>query len=118
MQVFKFGGASVKDAESIRNVAHIITKCKNGELLVVVSALGKTTNALTEVTQHFIDHTAPAFDLLENVKTAHQQTLTDLFGVSHHPIFAELANCFLEIECILDEEPQDSYDYLHDQIVS
>ncbi|MBD1426814.1 aspartate kinase [Sphingobacterium arenae] len=118
MQVFKFGGASVKDAESIRNVAHIITKCKNGELLVVVSALGKTTNALTEVTQHFIDQTGQAFDLLENVKMAHQQILTELFGVSHHPIFDEIANCFVEIEWILEEEPQDSYDYLHDQIVS
>jgi len=118
MQVFKFGGASVKDAESIRNVAHIITKCKTGELLVVVSALGKTTNALTEVTQHFVDQTGQAFDLLEKVKIAHQQILTELFGASHHPIFDEIANCFVEIEWILEEEPQDPYDYLHDQIVS
>lgn len=118
MQVFKFGGASVKDADSIRNVAHIITKYKRGELLVVVSALGKTTNALTEVTQHFIDETGQAFGLLEKVKNAHQQILTDLFGTSRHPIFDEIANCFVEIEWILEEEPQDSYDYLHDQIVS
>ena len=118
MQVFKFGGASVKDAESIRNVAHIITKCKTGELLVVVSALGKTTNALTEVTQHFVDQIGQAFDLLEKVKIAHQQILTELFGASHHPIFDEIANCFVEIEWILEEEPQDPYDYLHDQIVS
>src|SRR5690606_32053495 len=118
MQVFKFGGASVKDADSIRNVAHIITKCKQDELLVVVSALGKTTNALTEVTQHFVDQTGQAFDLLEKVKTAHQQILTALFDASHHPIFDEIANCFVEIEWILEEEPQDSYDYLHDQIVS
>ncbi|MBD1422448.1 aspartate kinase [Sphingobacterium chuzhouense] len=118
MQVFKFGGASVKDADSIRNVAHIITKYKRGELLVVVSALGKTTNALTEVTQHFIDETGQAFGLLEKIKNAHQQILTDLFGTSRHPIFDEIANCFVEIEWILEEEPQDSYDYLHDQIVS
>ncbi len=118
MQVFKFGGASVKDADSIRNVADIITKYKEDELLVVVSALGKTTNALTEVTQHFADQTGQAFDLLEKVKTAHQQILTALFGVSHHAIFDEIANCFVEIELILEEEPQDAYDYLHDQIVS
>ncbi|PRD56175.1 aspartate kinase [Sphingobacterium gobiense] len=118
MQVFKFGGASVKDADSIRNVAHIIKKYKTSELLVVVSALGKTTNALTDVTQHFVDQTGQAFDLLENVKNAHQQILTDLFGMSPHPIFDEIANCFVEIEWILEEEPQDSYDYLHDQIVS
>src|SRR5690606_34006392 len=118
MQVFKFGGASVKDADSIRNVADVIAKYKKDELLVVVSALGKTTNALTEVTNHFVEQTGQAFDLLEKVKAAHQQILNELFGVSHHPIFDETANCFVEIEWILEEEPQDSYDYLHDQIVS
>ena len=56
--------------------------------------------------------------MLEKVKTAHQQILTALFGVSHHAIFDEIANCFVEIEWILEEEPQDAYDYLHDQIVS
>ena len=86
MQVFKFGGASVKDAESIRNVAHIVTQYKKSELVVVVSALGKTTNALTEVTQHFIDQTGQAFALLDKVKAAHQQILVELFGTSDHPV--------------------------------
>lgn len=118
MQVFKFGGASVKDADSIRNVAHIIANYKKDELLVVVSALGKTTNALTEVTKHFVEQTGQAFDRLEQVKFAHHQILADLFGASSHPIFDEIANCFVEVEWILEEEPQDPYDYLHDQIVS
>ena len=118
MQVFKFGGASVKDAESIRNVAHIVTQYKKSELVVVVSALGKTTNALTEVTQHFIDQTGQAFALLDKVKAAHQKILVELFDTSDHPVFDDIANCFVEIEWILEEEPQDPYDYLHDQIVS
>src|SRR5690606_10508311 len=118
MQVFKFGGASVKDAESIRNVAHIVTQYKKSELVVVVSALGKTTNALTEVTQHFIDQTGQAFAILDKVKAAHQKILVELFGTSDHPVFDDIANCFVEIEWILEEEPQDPYDYLHDQIVS
>lgn len=118
MQVFKFGGASVKDADSIRNVADVIAKHKKSALLVVVSALGKTTNALTEVTKHFVEQSGEAFDLLDHVKVAHQQILVQLFGASHHPIFDEITNCFVEIEWILEEEPQDSYDYLHDQIVS
>lgn len=118
MQVFKFGGASMKDAEGIRNVARIITTYKEEELLVVVSALGKTTNALVDVTRHFIDQTGEAFALLEKVKNDHEKLLTDLFGAQHLPIFDEVANCFVEVEWILEEEPQDAYDYLHDQIVS
>ena len=118
MQVFKFGGASVKDAQSIRNVADIIKKHKRDELLVVVSALGKTTNALTDVTDHFVKQTGEAFDRLESIKNAHQQLLKALFDDPKHPIFNEVANCFVEIEWILEEEPQDPYDYLHDQIVS
>src|SRR5690606_42017797 len=49
---------------------------------------------------------------------AHQQILVELFGTSDHPVFDDIANCFVEIEWILEEEPQDPYDYLHDQIVS
>lgn len=119
MQVFKFGGASVKDAKSIQNVAYIINRQKKEEaLLVVVSALGKTTDALTEVTQHFIEQSGQAFKLLEKIKDDHMRILVDLFGATSHPIFDEIANCFVEVEWILEEEPQDSYDYLHDQIVS
>ena len=61
MQVFKFGGASVKDAESIKNVAHIVANYKKDELLVVVSAMGKTTDRLQEVTQHYVEQTGEAF---------------------------------------------------------
>lgn len=56
MQVFKFGGASVRDAESIKNVASIILKYKEEPLLVVVSAIGKTTNALEELTKTFFSN--------------------------------------------------------------
>lgn len=118
MQVFKFGGASVKDAESIKNVAHIVANYKKDELLVVVSAMGKTTNRLMEVTQAYVDQTGEAFSLLEKVKEWHQAILLDLFAPNSHPIFDEIANCFVEIEWILEEEPQDTYDYLFDQIVS
>ncbi|WDF67001.1 aspartate kinase [Sphingobacterium oryzagri] len=118
MQVFKFGGASVKDAESIKNVAHIVAQYKKDELLVVVSAMGKTTDRLMEVTQAYVEQTGEAFHLLENVKEWHQAILRDLFPTDKHPIFDEIANCFVEVEWILEEDPQDTYDYLFDQIVS
>ncbi len=118
MQVFKFGGASVKDAESIKNVAHIVANYKKDELLVVVSAMGKTTDRLQEVTQHYVEQTGEAFARLDAVKAWHHQILVDLFDDPKHPIFDEIANCFVEVEWVLEEEPQDTYDYLFDQIVS
>ncbi|MFD2903913.1 aspartate kinase [Sphingobacterium anhuiense] len=118
MQVFKFGGASVKDAESVKNSAHIISKYKVDALLVVVSAMGKTTNLLEDVTKAYHQNTGEAFEILEKAKAFHYNILSDLFEDSNHPIFDEIANCFVEIEWILEEEPQDSFDYLFDQIVS
>ncbi|WP_437919574.1 aspartate kinase [Sphingobacterium sp. LRF_L2] len=118
MQVFKFGGASVKDAESVKNVASIIAKYRKDELLVVVSAMGKTTDRLMEVTNNYIEQTGQAFILLDAVKSWHQAILNQLFPEVKHPIYDEIANCFVEVEWILEEEPQDTYDYLFDQIVS
>lgn len=118
MQVFKFGGASVKDAESVKNSAHIISKYKVDALLVVVSAMGKTTNLLEDVTKAYHQNTGEAFEILEKAKAFHYNILSGLFEDSNHPIFDEIANCFVEIEWILEEEPQDSFNYLFDQIVS
>lgn len=91
---------------------------KKDQLLVVVSATGKSTDKLEEVTRNFVEKTGRAFDLLEQVKASHHDMLTQLFDDVTHPVFNEVANCFVEIEWILEEEPQDSYDYLFDQIVS
>ncbi|MGJ1430504.1 aspartate kinase [Sphingobacterium spiritivorum] len=118
MQVFKFGGASVRDAESIKNVASIILQYKEEPLLVVVSAIGKTTNALEELTKTFFQQSGDAFELLNEVKKSHFSILDQLFADHSHPIFDEIANAFVEIEWILEEEPLDTYDYLYDQIVS
>ncbi|MGJ1497157.1 aspartate kinase [Sphingobacterium spiritivorum] len=118
MQIFKFGGASVRDAESIKNVASIILKYKEEPLLVVVSAIGKTTNALEELTKTFFQQSGDAFELLNEIKKSHFSILDQLFADHSHPIFDEIANAFVETEWILEEEPQDTYDYLYDQIVS
>ncbi|WP_282636027.1 aspartate kinase [Sphingobacterium thalpophilum] len=117
MQVFKFGGASVKDAESVRNSARIISKYKGEALLVVISAMGKTTNLLEKLTKEYYNNTGLQFQTLEEAKAFHFHILQELFPTGG-TIFDEVANCFVEIEWILEEDPQDSYDYLFDQIVS
>lgn len=117
MQVFKFGGASVKNAENIKNIVSIIEKHKESPLLIVVSAIGKTTNKLVEITDAYVNQKGAYFELLENLKKEHFQILTELFPTSH-PIFDEITNTFVEIEWILEEELQDDFTYLFDQIVS
>ncbi|MCL8000972.1 aspartate kinase, partial [Brucella sp. 21LCYQ03] len=78
MQVFKFGGASVKSAENIRNVATIIDTYKVNGLLVVVSAIGKTTNKLSEVVDRYFHREGDPFEALEQVRAEHLTILNDL----------------------------------------
>lgn len=118
MQVFKFGGASVKNAENIKNVTSILSRYKSSELLVVVSAINKTTNKLEALTKAFFNQNGDPQSLLAEVKADHISIIQDLFHDPKHPIYDDVNNSFVEIEWILEEEPQDTYDYLFDQIVS
>jgi len=118
MQVFKFGGASVKSAENIKNVVSIVEKYRNSELLVVVSAIGKTTDKLAKITTNYVKQEGDYFGLLEQLKQEHFQILDELFESRNHPVYDDIANTFVEVEWILEEEPQDEFDYLFDQIVS
>ncbi|MCA5004932.1 aspartate kinase [Sphingobacterium bovistauri] len=118
MQVFKFGGASVKNAENIKNVASIVSTYNSTELLVVVSAVNKSTNKLEQVVESFFHQKGDYFGYLNEVKNEHHQILEILFENHSHPIFDDITNSFVEVEWILEEEPQDAFDYLYDQIVS
>lgn len=118
MQVYKFGGASVKDAQGVINLTQIIQKYGQKPLLVVVSAMGKTTNLLERLLHSFIERQEDTFDILNQAKAYHHDIVNELFPDTTHPVHNEVANLFVEIEWILEEEPQDPYDYLYDQIVS
>lgn len=118
MKVFKFGGASIKDATSIKRVADILEQYQGQSILIVVSALGKTTNALEAVTRAYFDKTGNAHELFETLKALHFDILSGLFHDNNHPVYDELNNTFVEIEWILEDPPIENYDYLYDQIVS
>ncbi|MEM6726834.1 MAG: aspartate kinase, partial [Bacteroidota bacterium] len=117
MRVFKFGGASVKDAESIRNTADIIDSQGNGPLVVVVSAMGKTTNALEAVCDAYFQKDGTANEKLDAIKVAHYEVAQALFDTQNE-VFAAINDTFVEIDWILEDDPEESYDYLYDQIVS
>ena len=80
MKVFKFGGASVKDASSVRNVAQILHNYKEESLVIIVSAMGKTTNALEGVVNAYYYKSGDPFALLETVKQQHYSIAKELFG--------------------------------------
>lgn len=117
MKVFKFGGASVKNADAVKNVARVI-KLHNEPLVVVISAMGKTTNALEKVVESYIAQDGNCFDLLNESKSFHLEIMNTLFEDKSHPVFEEIHNTFVEIEWEIEDEPQREYGYVYDQIVS
>ncbi|HTL82592.1 MAG TPA: aspartate kinase [Bacteroidia bacterium] len=118
MKVFKFGGASVKDANAVRNVAEIVKRFPGEDLLVIVSAMGKMTNALERLTDAFYFKKEDAGKVLEEIRGFHLAILNDLFPSKEHPIHTEIHNTFVELEWAIDDEPTHSYDCEYDQIVS
>lgn len=116
-KVFKFGGASVKDASGIKNVASIIEKYGDKNLIIIVSATGKTTNALEDVVEAYYNKTGDAKAKFALVKENHLQICNELFD-SKHDVFNQLQNVFSEVEWQLEEDRLETYNYVYDQIVS
>ena len=79
MKVYKFGGASVKDAGGIKNLCKIV-KSEQADLVIVVSAFGKTTNALERVLKGWKNGETDYSVILDEVYSAHLSVITDLFG--------------------------------------
>lgn len=116
MQVFKFGGASVKDAAAVRNVKSIMEKYAASPVILVVSAMGKTTNALEKVVYAHYTGDSSAGEFLAQSKLFHKNIMTELFP-ANHKVFEEVNNFFVEAEWLLEEKPR-NYDFLYDQLVS
>ncbi|PCJ89590.1 MAG: aspartate kinase [Flavobacteriales bacterium] len=117
MKVFKFGGASVRDANSVKNVAKIMRKHEGEAVFVVISAMGKTTNGLERVVNAYFRKEGNAFEELEKVKKFHHDIVNKLFPAKH-AIFDEVNNTLVEIEWVIEDEPTGTFDFEYDQIVS
>lgn len=118
MEVYKFGGASVSNASAVKNLVSIIQNAKKDHLLIVVSAMGKITNKLEELATAYIFGQENTYTLLEKIKAYHFIIINELFTDHKHPVYNDVANTFVEIEWLLDEEANDASDYIYDQMVS
>jgi aspartate kinase len=118
MRVFKFGGASVKDAAGIKNVYNVLQQVGYEDVLLVVSAMGKTTNALEEVIKHYFEKSNELNSAVQEVKKYHNQILLDLFEDEKNEVFAAVNNLFSELEYFLTHNKSPNYNFVYDQIVS
>jgi aspartate kinase len=117
MQIFKFGGASVKDAEGVKNLAHVLSKVGYNNTLIVVSAMGKTTNAMETVISNYFDTKHQLQSSLQDVKKYHNNILLDLFDNEQHQVFETVDKLFQEIVQFFDHNKSPNYNFVYDQVI-
>ena len=118
MRVFKFGGASVKDAAGIKNVHSVLQTAGYEDVLLVVSAMGKTTNALELVIKNYFDKSADLQASVQEVKKYHNEILLDLFEEESNAVFTAVNAQFLDLEYFLGNNKSPNYNFVYDQVVS
>lgn len=118
MQIFKFGGASVKDAEAVKNVSAILKKYTAEPTVVVISAMGKVTNMLESLVNAYFHKEGDPLAILSEIKAFHTAILDQLFPEGNRQAYNELENVFVELLWALEEEPSFSYGHHYDQVVS
>ena len=118
-KIYKFGGASVKDADAVRNLKNIVAQHKDEDIFLVVSAMGKTTNMLEKALKDFRDHDGElGIEALSEVMSYHEKIILDLFDQNHeHPVIESVSSLFIELWEKLQNTDQ-PYDYQYDQTVS
>lgn len=118
MKVFKFGGASVKDAQGVKNIARIIQLFEKEGLIIVVSAMGKTTNALEEVVRSHYYGQGDWQTRLEEIRAYHLAIMRDLFPNPQHIVYEEVEHTFYQLRLICQTKPEADYNLVYDRIVS
>lgn len=118
MKVFKFGGASVNSIERIQNLKKLLDGFSDEQLMIIISAMGKTTNALEKVVEAFYaGNKEEALQLFEGVKKQHLTTAKYILVTHFNACLEQLNNFFTEVEWMLHDKPVRAYDYYYDQVV-
>ena len=117
MRIFKFGGASVKDANGIKNVFSVLEKVGHQDTLLVISAMGKTTNALEIVINNYFDKSPELHSSLQDVKKYHNQILLDLFDDEEHDVYFAVNSHFADLEYFLRSNKSPNYNFVYDQVI-
>jgi aspartate kinase len=118
VKIFKFGGASVKDAAGIKNVVQVLKQVGYNDVFLVVSAMGKMTNAFEKLTDAYFYNTNDLPEHLDNVRAYHYAILNDLFNDKGHEIYIDVESVFTEMTQFMIRNKSKRYSFVYDQLVS
>jgi len=118
IEVFKFGGASVKDAKGVRNVAKVIRLLGEKNKVIVISAMGKTTNALEKIIELYFNNDENLRGEIESLRKFHHDILDELFEQKQHPSYTKVNYFFDELSIFLSRNKSPNYDFVYDQVVA
>ncbi len=118
MRIFKFGGASVKDADGLKNLVKVLQEVGYQDTFLVISAMGKTTNAMEGVVNAYFKDKTMLSASLQEVMDYHMQILNELFESPNHAIFKDVQVLFEEVKGFLAWNKSPKYNFVYDQVVS
>ena len=118
MRIYKFGGASVKDASGVKNLVKILNELGNDKTLIVVSAMGKMTNSLEFVVKNYFENQKELDYSLNEIFVFHNHILNELFSENNHPIHSEIKEIFENLKVFLKRNKSPNYSFVYDQVVS
>ncbi len=118
MRIYKFGGASVKDASGVKNLVKILNELGNDKTLIVVSAMGKMTNSLEFVVKNYFENQKELEYSLNEIFVFHNNILNELFPENNHPIYFETKEIFENLKIFLKRNKSPNYSFVYDQVVS
>ncbi len=117
MRVFKFGGASVKDAEGVRNLVKVLNEVGHKDTILVVSAMGKTTNAMEDIVNSYFKNKLELAAHMNDMIAYHEAIMLDLFANAQHPVFKKVKVLVDEINGFLAWNKSPNYNFVYDQVV-
>jgi len=117
MKIFKFGGASVKDAEGVKNVLRVLNHEGHENTLIVISAMGKMTNAFEKIIDSYTQKTEDLNVNIDAVRDFHLTIINELFEEKNHPIYIEVENLFGQLSGFLIQNKSIDYNFIYDQII-
>lgn len=117
MEVFKFGGASIKDAASVKNVLKVLRKTGEKDKVIVVSAMGKITNAFEVLIKDYLNEPKLIPSSLFEIKLYHLEIIDQLFHTKQAVVYKKIEAFFEEIKNFMEHNKSTKYDFVYDQLV-
>ena len=117
MRIFKFGGASVKDADGVKNLLKVLQAVGHDKTLVIISAMGKTTNAIEIVIDNYFNNKKELQSSIQDIKKYHNGILLDLFENENHAVFKIVSNLLQDLNVFFDRNKSPDYNYVYDQVI-